>query len=73
MWALIPNVMGLYLEDDGLLRIRIRSAGGAYRSVMALRSISSADDFRVKPGTHGCSYSAQRACRMTVSWRARYL
>jgi len=59
--------------DEGLLRIRIRSAGGTYRSAMALRSVSSADDFRTKPGTYGASYSAQRACRMTVSWRARYL
>lgn len=59
--------------DEGLLRIRIRSAGGSYRSAMAIRSAGSADDFRTKPGNRSASYSAQRACRMTVSWRARYL
>ena len=59
--------------DEGLVRIRIRSAGGSYRSAMAIRSSSSADDFRTKPGNRTASYSAQRACRMTVGWRARYL
>ena len=51
---------------DGLVRIRI---GG--RSAMFARS--GANDFTVMPGARGCSYSADRACRMTVSWRARYL
>jgi len=60
-------------HNDGLVRIRIRSAGGAYRSVMDKRSSSSANDFRVMPGTCNCSFTAQRACRMTVSWRARFL
>lgn len=55
---------------DGLVRIRIRN-GGSYRSVMAARS--GADDFKVTPGAHTCSFSADRACRMTVSWRNRYL
>lgn len=59
--------------DEGLVRIRIRSAGGAYRSAMALRTTASADDFRVTPGACGVSFSATRACRITASWRARYL
>jgi len=58
---------------NGLVRIRIRSAGGTYTSAMALRESSSADDFMVSPGACALSYSAQRACRMTVSWRNRYL
>ena len=57
-------------HQDGLVRIRIRN-GGSYRSVMAARS--GADDFKVGPGTQSCSFSADRACRMTVSWRCRYL
>jgi len=57
-------------HQDGLLRIRIRN-GSSYRSVMASRS--GADDFKVTPGTQSCSFSADRACRMAVSWRNRYL
>lgn len=58
---------------DGLLRIRIRSAGGSYRSAMAKRSNTSSDDFPVLPGTVSASYTAQRACRLTLYWRCRYL
>lgn len=59
--------------NDGLLRIRIRSAGGSYRSAMDKRSSASADDFPVLPGIVSASYVAQRACRMTLFWRCRYL
>lgn len=59
-------------HSDGLVRIRIRN-GGSYRSVMAARSVSSANDLLISPGVRSASYSADRACRMTVSWRARYL
>ena len=55
---------------DGLVRIRIRRPG-SYRSAMAYRS--GADDFLVSPGSQNCTFSASRACRVTVSWRARYL
>ena len=58
-------------HKDGLVRIRIRDANNAYRSAMALREGS--DDFMVAPGACDLSYSAQRACRMTVNWRNRYL
>ena len=60
-------------DTNGLVRIRIRSAGGAYRSAMSIRQPASADDFIMLPGSVSFSYSAQRACRMTVSWRSRYL
>ena len=56
---------------DGLVRIRIRDANNEYRSAMAIRE--GADDFMVSPGACDLSYSAQRACRMTVYWRNRYL
>lgn len=62
-------------HDDatGLLRIRIQSPLGGYRSAMDKRTPESADDFIVPPGAHPIGYSAQRACRMTVEWRERYL
>ena len=60
-------------SDDGLVRIRIRTAGGSYRSAMALRSADSADDYVISPGQSSFSYTSQRSCRMTVSWRARFL
>lgn len=60
-------------DETGLLRIRIRNAVGAYRSAMDKRTPESADDFIVPPGTHPIGYTAQRACRMTVEWRERYL
>lgn len=59
--------------ENGLLRIRIRDAGGAYRSAMAARNSASADDFSVAPGSVSVSYTTQRACRMTFNWRCRYL
>lgn len=57
---------------DGLVRIRVRN-GEEYRSVMALREGTSANDFMISPGACDISYTAQRACRMTVGWRNRYL
>ena len=55
---------------DGLVRIRIRN-GSSYRSAMAART--GANDFMSPPGSQYCAYSADRAVRMTVSWRSRYL
>ena len=51
---------------DGLVRIRIAGVSKMYAR-------SGADDFRIKPGRQSCGYSADRACRMTVVWRARFL
>ena len=59
-------------DAEGLLRIRIRN-GNNYRSAMATRTPASADDLVVKPGTVAVSFTAQRACRMTASCRARFL
>lgn len=56
---------------DGLVRIRIRGTGGAYRSAMAMRT--GADDYMVVPGTVACGYTLEKAGRITVGWRARYL
>ena len=60
-------------HNNGLLRIRIKSAAGAYRSAMLRRTDTSGDDFLVTPGNVSASFSAQRACRLTVSWRCRSL
>lgn len=42
-------------------------------SVMARRTEGSADDFDTLPGKITFSFSAQRACRLTVSGRGRYV
>ena len=57
-------------DERGFLRIRIRNAGGTFRSAMAKRS--GADDFKVLPGAVSCSWSAQRAVQATVSVRGRF-
>ena len=49
-------------------RIRIGS-----RSAMAKRTEESADDFEVAPGVISASFTAQRACRLTVSCRGRFV
>lgn len=54
-------------NDRGVLSIKIGT-----RSVMAKRSDGSADDLFADPGNNGFSFSAQRACRLTVSCRGRY-
>lgn len=60
-------------NHEGVLRIRIRDAGGGVRSAMSKRSRESADDFFLKPGTHEYHFTAQRACRVTISVRGRFL
>lgn len=59
--------------EDGTLRLRIRNTGGSYRSIMNRRSPESADDLTAYPGTQVFSFNAQRACKLTVEWRDRYL
>ena len=49
-----------------VIRIRIGSS-----SVLSKRT--GADDFNLQPGANGFSFSAQRACRMTVSCRGRFV
>ena len=50
--------------------IRIRVGG---RSALSLRTEGSADEFEIAPGTCAFSFSAQRACRLTVSCRGRFV
>ena len=57
---------------DGLVRIRIQSEAGAWRSVLGRRTAESSDDLTVKPGSVQWSMSAQRAGRLTVSCYGRY-
>lgn len=59
-------------HKDGLVRIRIRNAQGTHRNAMSKRA--GANDFTASPGDVACSFSGtKRACKMTVSWRSRYL
>ncbi len=60
-------------DEDGLLRIRIRSASGVYRSAMLARTPESDDDLIAAPGAAWCTVRATRAVRMTVSARGRWL
>lgn len=59
-----------HLITGGKNVIRIRVGG---RSAMAMRTEGSADEFEVTPGICGFSFSAQRACRLTVSCRGRFV
>jgi len=54
-------------NDKGVLSIK---AGG--RSAMAKRTEGSADDFFADPGVNSFSFSAQRACTLTVKYRGRF-
>ena len=57
---------------EGLVRIRIQSATGSWRSVLGRRTAASSDDLTVKPGSVQWSVTAQRAGRLTVSCYGRY-
>lgn len=60
-------------KDNGkknVLRLRIRSAGGAYRSVLDKRSGS--DDLYVNPGSHTVTITAAKAGTVTVSSCGRF-
>ena len=59
-------------KRKAVIRIRIRNAPGSYRSVMAKRTDGSADDLLLNPGECAFSFSAQRACVMTVTSRGRF-
>ena len=54
-------------HSNGLLVLRVGN-----RSAMAMRTPGSADDLRVKPGVRSFSFSADRACVMTVACRGRF-
>lgn len=54
-------------NDKGVLAIKIGN-----RSVMAKRTEGSADELWADPGNNGFSFSAQRACKLTISCRGRF-
>lgn len=60
-------------KGKNVIRIRIRNAAGNYRSVLGKRTEGSADEFMMAPGDNAFSFSAQRACRLTVSCRGRFV
>jgi hypothetical protein len=63
----------IHHDNNGMLRIWIRNASNQFRSAMAQRAWSSADDLYVNPGKQTVGFSAQRACKMTVTVYGRYL
>lgn len=58
---------------EGVLRIRIRSTGGSYRSVYSKRTVNSADELFLSPGTNYVSMSSQRAGTLTISYAGRFI
>ena len=60
-------------DDTGLLRIRICSVTGVYRSAMAARTASSADDMFVNPGAVTCVYSPSWTAWCVVRANGRWL
>ncbi len=62
-------------DDNGKrcnLRLRIRSTGGSYRSVMNKRTALSSDDLTISPGTRTVSFAAQTTGQITVRCRGRF-
>jgi len=55
-------------NEKGILSIKIGN-----RSAMAKRTEGSADDLFVNPGNNSFSFSAQRACQLTISCRGRFV
>ena len=58
-------------DPEGLLRIRIQSTGGVWRSVMNKRTGS--DELRVAPGSVVVQWAAQRVGLLTVRCYGRYV
>ena len=57
-----------HIIADGIPVVRIRVGSS---SVLGKRT--GADDFNLQPGANGFTFSAQRACRLTVSCRGRFV
>lgn len=57
----------------GILRIRIKSSSGTYRSAMAMRAESSSDDLVMSPGTETITVTAQRAGKLDLTCYGRYV
>lgn len=59
------------VNEKRLQKIYIQN-GSTKRSVMAKRTGTSVDEFYLSPGRRTFSFSAERACRMTVNVRGRF-
>ena len=55
-----------------ILRIRIRSTAGVYRSAMAKRTSGSGNELTISPGTHTVAMTAGGAGTITVSCNGRF-
>lgn len=62
------EILRITHDDRGVLQIKIGN-----RSVMAKRTEDSADDLFVMPGGNSFGFSSQRACKLTVSCRGRFV
>jgi hypothetical protein len=60
-------------DAEGLLRIRIQSAEGAWRSAMAARKAESDDELKVSPGSVTVGWTSRRAGLLTVRCYGRYV
>lgn len=60
-------------DAEGLLRIRIQSTEGAWRSAMAARKAESDDELKVSPGSVTVGWTARRAGLLTVRCYGRYV
>lgn len=60
------------VDEQRVLSIYIKS-GNSRRSAMAKRTADSVDDLYIMPGARVISFSADRACKMTVNVRGRFV
>ena len=59
--------------EKGILRIRIRSSGGVYRSALACRTPASSDDTWIRPGLAQVTISAGATGSLVIGSRGRWL
>ena len=58
-------------DEKQVIRIRLRSSAGEYRSALISRTVKSDNELRVKPGTVTVNYTADRAVILTAKCRGR--
>ena len=58
-------------DEKQVIRIRLMSAAGSYRSALISRTVKSDNELRVKPGTVTVNYTADRAVILTAKCRGR--
>ena len=59
-------------DEKGVLRLRLGSSSGGWRSVLDRLSESSSDDLIAKPGYVRVTFTAQRACQLTAKSYGRF-